>query len=273
MYRNVWKACHKSICSINFFSKEGINIITLTGFKVENFILTDEFAHRILNAKDVVIKFVEADGITEFCRLDLAFWEFQDRILNCNHSSSQGFAILNIEGLNTEAAPGLKLASDFNYEIGSRIALLGFQIDQQNLAIKTGIISSFFVDKNSKRYIQFESSLKQGNSGAPLIMADTLEVVGIVGHRLASIAQTYNQLLKIINKNIKTLEEVEGVFNIQQLDPVQVLIANQNQMKHLTKEFFKLLNFRYGFATDISEVYECLEDLKVPVMNFNKLKN
>jgi V8-like Glu-specific endopeptidase len=269
MYRDVWKACHKAICAINFFSKDGINIITLTGFKVGNYLVTDEFAHRILNAKDVTLRFVDADGITDYASKSLPFWEFQDRIVNGNDVNKQGFAVINLESLGFDHLPSLKLSKNKILEIGLPTAVIGFHIDQENLALKTGIVSSYFKDDNGKRYIQFESSIKQGNSGAPLINIETMEVVGVVGHRLAGITRSYNSLMKIINKNLKTLEEVQGVFNIQSLDPIQVLIVNQNQMKHMTKEFYKLQSVRYGFAIEIRDVIECIEAYQLSSVNAN----
>lgn len=262
MYRNVWNVCHKSVCSINFVSKEGINIITLTGFKVDNLIIADEYIYKISAAKDVIIKFVDEDGITEAATTTLAFWEFQDRLLDPVNNVKNGITIINIQDLGFEHIPSLKLSTTKSFGVGHPIAVIGFQFDQQNLAIKTGIISSYFVDRNDKKYIQFESSIKQGNSGAPLIDVETCEVIGVIGHRLANISKSYAEITKIINKNLKVLKDFEGLISIKTLDPIQVLLANQQQMKHMAKELFQFMNFRYGYATEIGEIITCIENEK-----------
>ena len=57
----------------------------------------------------------------------------------------------------------------------------------------------------------------------------------MIGHRLEGMAKTYNQMMKIINDNLKTLKDGEAQINIQDIDPIQVLVASQNQIKHMTK--------------------------------------
>ncbi|MDP4226844.1 MAG: serine protease [Bacteroidota bacterium] len=258
MYRKVWKACHKAICCINFLSNEGITFYTLTGFKVGNLIISDEYIYKILKAKEVHIKFVESDGYTVYASASIPFWEFQDRILENPGDKKRSFVFIKIDGLGLDNVPSLKLSSD-EEEIGQPLAVVGFQLGQQNLSIKSGIISSFFVDvRNSKQYIQFESTIRQGNSGSPLINVENNEVIGIVGHRLSTITQSYDQLMKVINKNLEVLKDVEGIFNFHDVDPIQVLIANQQQIKHLTKEYYQSASMRYGYATEIKEVTGCM---------------
>ena len=45
------------------------------------------------------------------------------------------------------------------------------------------------------------------------------------------------------------------------VDPVQVLIANQNQIKHIAKEFFKNANVRVGFAVELCNMIDYCPDL------------
>ena len=55
------------------------------------------------------------------------------------------------------------------------------------------------------------------------------------------------------------LKEAEGKINFQDIDPVQVLIANQNQIKHMAQDFFKTASIMYGFALEINQVSEYID--------------
>ena len=140
------------------------------------------------------------------------------------------------------------------------IAVLGYQLEQENLAIKSGIISSLFRHSDGFNSIQVDCTIKQGNAGSPLIDAESLEVIGVIGHRLASIARSYRALMRIINNNLQVLKEAEGKINMEEIDPIQVLIANQNQIKHMATEFFKTTNMRVGYAAELCNLADYCPD-------------
>ena len=108
--------------------------------------------------------------------------------------------------------------------------------------------------------MQVDSNIKQGNSGSPLINADTGEVIGIIGHKLASITQSHKRMKQIINNNLAILKKSQGKFNVEEIDPIQVLIANQNQIKHITNEIYKTATMSIGYALDISYVHDLFEE-------------
>ena len=148
----------------------------------------------------------------------------------------------------------------FNHVVGQPVAVLGHQLEQDNLAIKSGIISSFFLNSEGFNIIQVDCSIKQGNAGSPLICAETHEVIGVIGHRLATLARSYQEMMRIINTNLKVLREAEGKINMEDIDPIQVLIVNQNQIKHMATEFFKTANLRVGFAAEICNLADSFPD-------------
>ena len=147
-----------------------------------------------------------------------------------------------------------------NFEIGHPIAVLGFQLEQSNLAIKEGIISSLYQEPGGLKYMQVDCSIKQGNAGSPLIDTETMEVIGVIGHRLAFIAKAYQEMMRIINNNLKLLRDAEGKFNFNEIDPIQVLIANQNQIKRLATEYYKSANMMVGYAVDLCSLVDVCTD-------------
>ena len=261
MYRNIWKKCQKSVCQLSFYSAEGIKLLSMTGFKAyRNFLVTDNYIIKIYKAANVVLRFVESDGFTEKISVKMSMNEFKKRIIKDVDNKSAGFVAVNINLDVLKDIPSLKLSKTEDVELGQPIALLGYQLEQDNLAIKTGILSSAFKQNNGLKYLQINSSIKQGNSGSPLVNAETGEVIGIIGYKLASITQSHKRMKQIINKNLAILKKSQGVFNVEEIDPVQVLIANQNQIKHITNEIYKTATMSTGFALDISCVHNLFED-------------
>jgi S1-C subfamily serine protease len=260
MYREIWKKCQESVCQLSFYSAEGIKLLSMTGFKAYgNFLVTDNYINKIYKATEVALRFVEADGFTERVCVKMSMNEFKKRIIKDLDNKAADFVAININLDTLNDIPSLKLSKKAT-EIGQPIALLGYQLEQDNLAIKTGILSSAFKEKNGLKYLQINSSIKQGNSGSPLVNAETGEVIGIIGHKLAAITQSHKRMKQIINKNLAILKKSQGIFNVEEIDPVQVLIANQNQIKHITNEIYKTATMTTGFALDISYVHNLFED-------------
>jgi hypothetical protein len=131
------------------------------------------------------------------------------------------------------------------------IAMIGFHEDQSNMSLKVGTVSSFVKMDNGKRYIQFEAAIKQGNSGSPIINIETGKIIGVAGYRLSTFTKAYDAFKSIIDENLRILKKSEGKMNIMDIDPIQVLIANQNQLKQISREFYKTAAMSYGFANEI----------------------
>jgi len=78
-----------------------------------------------------------------------------------------------------------------------------------------------------------------GNSGSPVIDVNTMEVIAIVSRRNTPAAKSYQQLQEIIASNLDELRKIEGTIKMVDIDPIQVLIANQNQLKLLVNSIYK----------------------------------
>lgn len=261
MYKTVWNKCQSSVCQLNFYSSSGIKLLSMTGFKVnDQYLITDDNILKILKGVKVKIVFVSSDGYTENKSVEISMEELERRIVKGIDKEKAGFTAVNIDFDEFKDIPSLKLSKDKNNDIGQNIAVLGYQLDHDNLSIKTGIISSTFVNDDGLKFLQVESNINQGNSGSPLINTETGEVIGIIGQNLASITQSHRKMKQIINNNLAILKKSQGIFNIEEIDPIQVLIANQNQIKYITNDIYKNATMSVGYALNISYVHDLFEE-------------
>jgi hypothetical protein len=214
--------------------------------------------YKIDRASEVQIAFMEDDGLTVKASVKITDKDFRNRMVKGIKENIPGFALIDIDFPQFDEIPSLKLSNKKTVPIATPIAVIGHQLEHNNLAIKTGIVSSH-LKQNGLMYMQFDAALDRGNSGSPLINAETGEVIGIVGHRLANLLEGYKRMIQIINNNLTMLKEAEGKINLQDIDPIQVLIANQNQIKHMAQDFFKTASIMYGFALEINQVSEYID--------------
>lgn len=239
MLTKIWKVCHGAVCSLNFLNERGVVIDTLTGFKVGKSLITSEHAFYIPKARKVEIAFVAEDANTVTAIARVPYREFvrdmRIGVMN-NHAD---YAIFNIDIPDFEHIPGLTLSERRTISIGQQVAMLAFCGGSANLALRTGIVASLFANKEGVRYMQFDGLTCYGNSGAPLIDLETMQVIGIISRRNTPAIKAYQKLQEIIAANLEELRKVENVVRFGDMDPVQVLIANQNQLKNLVSNIYR----------------------------------
>jgi hypothetical protein len=251
MYKNIWDSCYQAVCSINFYSENGIKTSAITGFRIQNYLVTDEFIYEMKRIHEVVIQFVEKDGFTFSHSIKMSAAELNERISRVAEYENEGYALIHLDNLEIDNIPSLTPECSENINVGQSVAILGFHGDQENMSLKCGMVSSFIKMENGKRYIQFDAAIKQGNSGSPIIDIHTRNVIGVVGYRLSAFTRSYEAFKNIIDENLRLLKKSEGKMNIMDIDPIQVLIANQNQLKQMSREFYRTAMMNYGFAHEI----------------------
>lgn len=259
MLKLVWDNCYQAVCNISFFSENGIKVGALTGFRIQNYLVTDEFIYNIKRFGEVVFQFIEKDGYTPANSFRMSASEFHERISRVVEYENEGYALIHLDNLNMDGIPSLIPDFGSNLHIGQSIAILGFHGDQENMSLKGGLVSSFVKMENGKKYIQFDAAIKQGNSGSPLIDIHSGKVIGVVGYRLSAFSRSYEAFKNIIDENLRLLRKSEGKMNIMDIDPIQVLIANQNQLKQMSREFYRTAMMNYGFAHEIYSMKEYLD--------------
>jgi len=260
MYRKIWKRCVHSVAQLNFYTDLDIKILTLTAFKIRNFLITDEGIQKISPFDKVEIKFVDKDGYTPIASKVLKKSDLDKRTILGFNNKYLNFVVINIDFEEFENIPSLSLGEEEELEIGQPVATLGYQVFQENLSIKQGIISSFHFSEEGNKYIQIDTSIKTGNAGSPLINLETGKIIGVIGHKLSEISQSYRKLKNIMNSNINLLKKYQGKYNLEDIDPVQVLIANQNQIKYITKEIYRIADMGVGYAVPSMDIANFIKE-------------
>jgi len=262
MYRDLWKKVHKSICSIVFYSDDE-RIASGTGFKVGDKLITNNHVIQVSQATDVLLRFVKEDGYTDLASKKMSLADFQARLLDGMSEDSWDYAILDLNIPEFNDAPSLCLSSEDKFAVGQLVALFGFQFDQPNLSIHTGILSSRFV-KGDVKYLQLHVSVNQGNSGGPLIDPKTTEVIGIVTRKMTGLTRQFDKLLESFSQNIRILEQASKGGRIQMfgIDPIDFFKVSQTQMTKISLEIRRSANVGVGYAYELKEIRKSLDKLK-----------
>jgi len=245
MYKDTWLNCHASICSISFLNEQGQRIGSGTGFKIGNHLVTNNHVYVAPGAINVELRFVNEDGHTTRATKTIS-----------------DYAILNLEDEEFNIVPSLTLADSSTVNIGQRIAVLGFQFEQSNLSIKQGILSSRFT-KVGVKYMQIDASVNQGNSGGPLINIDNNRVVGIVTRKHTGLTNAFDDLIQSYNANTQALQAVQGIIGFGAIDPIQVLIIGQNQMKLTAEQMRRSANVGIGYAYELDEINQFFDNTPI----------
>lgn len=257
LYKDVWKACHSSVCSIKFINGNNFELVSLTGFKAGEYLFTHDMVNRLPKAEFAEIRFIRDDGHTLAASERLSMHDFSERIITSYDQEITGFSVISIADLNFGDIPSLRMGSSRHISIGQAVAVVGFQFDNPGLTVKSGIVSSL-IYRNGFRYLQFDGSVIWGNSGSPLIDVKTHEVLGIIGYKLEKKYKTYEKMTEISNGNIKMLEKALGEFEVSGVDPIQVLIAWQKQILQLAGEIYKGSGNSIGIAIDVKAIRQLL---------------
>ena len=259
MFRQLWLNSFKAVCSINFYSSSNIEILGVTGFKVGDQIITDDIVFSVKEANHVSILFYKEDGLAISSSKSFDYNEFLSLLPTKNEFGHLGFAIIPGDFKEFSDITGLTFCRTCQSQIGQSVYVIGYQEEYKNIALKTGFVSSNHVNDKGLSFIQYDGTIKPGNSGAPLIDAEQGTVLGVVMNKELAISKSHRELTKIIDSNLKVLKEVEGKMKLYDVDPFQVLIASQNQIKHISREFFLNATVKMGLALEMNHIIEYLD--------------
>src|SRR6056297_1965107 len=118
MYRKIWHNCFRSVAQLNFYTDSDIKILTLTGFKIRNLLITDEGIRKISPYDKVEIKFVDKDGYTPVASKVLNKHELDKRTIIGLNDRFLNFVVINIDFKEFEKIPPLSLGEEEGLEVG-----------------------------------------------------------------------------------------------------------------------------------------------------------
>ena len=259
MYQNHWEKCHKAVCSINFYGKTNSRILGLSGFRVGDMIITDDEIYSMSDFSEIRIIFYEEDGMRTFREIKYSSEEFISILPPKSQFEALGVAYFIPDKDLLKGTSEFDLCTRCHSPIGKDAFTISYQPEQNNIALNSALISSNYINGRGHSYIQFDGTVRSGAAGGPLVDSVSGKVLGIVSNKELKIFKTYKELLKTVDNNLKMLEKVKDKWFIDEVDPVQVLIVNQNQIKHLSKEIFSNFAVKSGYALDVNHLKEQLE--------------
>lgn len=233
--------------------------MAISGFRIGNQIISDDMIYNVKDAVRTEIRFFQEDGISVYTSLSIPYYDFLNLLPEKSEFDHLGIVIIPADFPEFANVPSLSFCQSCNPSIGRSIVVTGYQVEHNNLALKTGIISSNYSNSKGLSFIQYDGTVKPGNSGCPLIDVETGTVLGVVMNKEMGFVKSYKELVDIIDSNLAVLKEQEGKSKFFDVDLAQVLSANQNQIKHIAREFFLNATVRVGFALEIGHVIECLD--------------
>lgn len=251
----LWLRCQQSVFSLTFENAEG-RISSGTGFKVGGFLVTNNHVVQVPTAKHIVLRSVAPDGHTTVYERRFGRREFSTLLVDGDPEESWDYAVLKIEDPSFAAIPSLDLVESSDIRIGDTVGLFGFQFEQPQLSMHMGYLSSQYY-KAGVHYLQLDSSVNHGNSGGPLLDAQTGRVVGVVTRKATGLTGQFDELLQSFKQNItqlRALQSAGSFVTVGGIDPVAATVAMQSQMERIARELSRSANVGIGYAYHASKV-------------------
>ncbi|HUW06536.1 MAG TPA: serine protease [Williamwhitmania sp.] len=248
MFAEASKKSRSSVCKLHFYNDKGIVVDTLSGFKVNNSLVTAEEAFFIKKAVSVTITFCGDTYQSILASLEIPYKEFVSNFGIGLRGNEEGYAVFNIDLPEFEHVPSLAFDESSEIPLGHELLFLGYQEGLPCQTMKKVFVSSSFKNAFGRMTLVLDGNFGYGNSGGPIIDPHTGKVIGIVNRRITASAKYFERLINTVNENIKMLKKIEGRFSIDDVDPIQVLVVNQNQLKLLAKNIYLHSNSAQAFA-------------------------
>lgn len=258
----LWQQCQASIVSLTFQNADG-RMSSGTGFKVGSFLITNNHVMHVPGFKRMSMRSVQADGHTTAYEEEFGHLQFRDMLEDGDQEAGWDYAVLRVPGLSFSTLPSLELQPSDHVQVGSAVALFGYQFDNPNLSIHAGHLSSQY-QKAGVHYLQLDCSVNQGNSGGPLIDVATGKVLGIVTRKATGLTEQFDVLVAALDRNIQALDASQrggGQVRLMGIDPIGAIRESQAQMGVLAREIRRSANVGVGYAYQIRKVREALARL------------
>jgi hypothetical protein len=166
----------------------------------------------------------------------------------CGHSSegNYDYALLARPG-GVGDGSGLAFA-DVCPEPGEAVAMLGYPFEDPQLTLHQGHVSAVY-KSGPATMLKLDMSVNPSNSGGPVMRLSDGKVVGVVARKHTGLSRMFDQLLGSLEQNIRDLSQpsdFRAAFG--GIDPVQVLLMQQDQMRLAALEIKRSANVGIGYA-------------------------
>jgi hypothetical protein len=272
MIRKIWNHNHQSVCAVIFRTERGIRAASFTGFKYAKYLITEICEPKTKQqVSEVALVFFEADGKTVSKEILIPYGRFKRSVLKGFDDSGLACSVFAVDNEDFNLIPSLQIDLERKYQIGNPLVTIGYQSEEENMAMKSGTLSSFLAKKGISMF-QFEMNISPSFAGAPVFDAENGVFAGFAGARIAKLNESFLRMMELIKGNLEMLSEAEGKVSFYNIDPIQVLRVNQNQIKYLATELFKNNTVAFGYATEAYQLQAVLENIGV-LESTNKIKS
>lgn len=138
--------------------------------------------------------------------------------------------------------------------VGQQVAFQGYPFGQTHLASHAGYVSSIH-SSGVATMIQLDASVNSGNSGGPLVEIKNGLVVGVISRKETGLSKQFKELRAVLHNNIKMLEANQASgkrMAIAGIDPIQVIMATEQQLAGVANEIERSANVGIGFAVKVT---------------------
>ena len=261
MYRSLWRSIHKSVCSLDYHSKNNILFYRSTGFRYKDYLISEFCGDEISRSGSLIINFCSGEEGKNSKSLKLSIDELTERISEVPASCQSLLMAIPISHKELSSVPSVSFSRENSPAIGTPVAIFSHSSQLSELLMKTGLISSY-INKNGKKFIYLEASIETGCSGAPVVNALTGEVIGMVADCFLSLPEKYKKLKAIINQNIQILGNEAGKWPLGSFDFSQLLVVNQHMIKKLAKDMYLSSHRDHGFSLPVEVILRFIKNLE-----------
>lgn len=261
MFEQHWIEYHKAVCSIVFYGKSNVKLLSLTGFVYKDYIITDDQIYNQKNYRYVKITFYQEDGYKAFRKIEYDISELSSRLPDKKDMENLGFTYIRMAEEELNGTGRLEFCNNCQHNIGRSALTISYRWDLGSIGIKAAHISSNFLNDRGHAYLEFDGNIRMGMSGSPLIDFTSGKVLGIVANKEQQVIKSYREILKTTEQNLQVLMDVKERWTIEGVDPIQVLIINQKQIRHLSKEVFTNFAIKSGYALDSAVAKDFFDNL------------
>jgi len=241
---DIYKSAAPSVANI-VIKQNGQRVSSGTGFLVNNHLVTCAHVIDVPNTCQIDVIFEKAQSP------QTPSWSFSSRsalsLKGYSAEHSYDYAIVEPPA-GVTLGPSLKFAEAVP-DVGTEVCGLGYPFDDPHLTISAGLLSARF-QSGPATMLKLDMSVNPSNSGGPLVLRDTGEVLGVIARKATGLTTAFDQLLKSFDDNIALLQArtTGGGIAIMGVDPIKALISSQQQMKMVSMEIKRSANVGIAYA-------------------------
>ncbi|WP_342235592.1 S1 family peptidase [Inquilinus sp. OTU3971] len=180
--------------------------------------------------------------------------EFNQLVVSRSEENNYDFAILNIpNGMKITSAHNFRLSTSSVCRPGQDVAFIGYPFEHLNITCHRGTISSLY-KSGITEVIQIDGSVNPSNSGGPLFIPETGEVICIITRKETGLTRAFSSLRATINSNISLINNMGGDMFVAGVSYKQTILSGQRQILLTLGEIERQANVGIGYAFSIDHL-------------------